>query len=264
MDTAPSPAAPQPSGWGCFTPSTFAEQTVLVTGAAGGMGRQLVRAFGACGAHVAAGDLYDSADTGTCDDEVLRVHLDVADDTSVTDAFAAVDQQLGPVDHVVHSAAAIASTGFLDADAAHWRRLLDINLVGSFLVAQHALRRMLPRGHGSLVLVASDAGHRGGGGLIADAPYAATKAGVLSLVKSLTREFAQQGVRVTALSPGPSDTPMHAGISAQLKQRIADGLPAGRMGRPDDIAGAALFLCSPAAEFVHGTCLDVDGGSTLR
>lgn len=93
---------------------------------------------------------------------------------------------------------------------------------------------------------------------------AATKAGVLSMVKSLTREFAHSGVRINALSPGPSDTPLHTGISSELKERIAAGLPIGRVGEPADLAGAAVFLCSPAASFVHGSSLDADGGAMLR
>jgi 3-oxoacyl-[acyl-carrier protein] reductase len=84
---------------------------------------------------------------------------------------------------------------------------------------------------------------------------------VLSIVKSLAREFAGSGVRINALTPGPTDTPMHAGVSAELKQRIGAGLPIGRMGHPDDLAAAAVYLCSPAARFVYASSLNVDGGS---
>jgi len=87
---------------------------------------------------------------------------------------------------------------------------------------------------------------------------------VLSIVKSVAREFAGRGVRINGLAPGPSDTPLHAGIPAELKERIAAGLPMGRMGEPGDMAGAILFLSSAAASFVYGATLDVDGGAMLR
>lgn len=140
----------------------------------------------------------------------------------------------------------------------------DINLTGTFLCVQQALARMTPAKAGAIVCVASDAGVRGGGGLIADAAYAASKAGVLNLVKSIAREIAGSGVRINALAPGPSDTPMHRSISGELKTRIAEGLPMRRMGTPADMADAILFLCSPAASFVYGSALDVDGGSMFR
>ena len=123
---------------------------------------------------------------------------------------------------------------------------------------------MVPAGGGNIVCVASDAGVRGGGGLIADVAYAASKAGVLNMVKSVAREMAGKGIRINALNPGPSDTPLHRGISDELKARIADGLPMKRMGRPDDMAGAILFLCSSAASFVYGAALDADGGAMFR
>ena len=100
--------------------------------------------------------------------------------------------------------------------------------------------------------------------MIADVAYAASKAGVLSMIKSLAREYAGRGVSINALTPGPTDTPMHDGVSAELKQRIADGLPIGRMGHPDDMAAAVMFLCSPAARFVYGASLNVDGGALFE
>jgi 3-oxoacyl-[acyl-carrier protein] reductase len=112
--------------------------------------------------------------------------------------------------------------------------------------------------------VASDAGVHGGGGLIADTAYAASKAGTLSLVKSVAREMAGKKVRINALNPGPTDSPMHSHIDPALKERIAANLPMRRMGHPSDMAAAILFLCSDAASFVYSAALDVDGGSMFR
>ncbi|NYH92368.1 SDR family oxidoreductase [Actinopolymorpha rutila] len=256
----------QNAPWRAFRTEEFAGRVVLVTGAASGMGRETARAFAAARATLVLADI-DHAAVQELAEEIpgsLAVPVDIGDPASVESLFAKIDSSLGRIDHVAHCAAVIAATRFLDADPAHWRRLLDINLVGSFVVVQQALRRMLPAGGGTLVVVASDAGFRGGGGLIADAPYAASKAGVLSLVKSVAREFGGRGVRINALAPGPSDTPLHSGISDELKERIASGLPIGRMGRPADMAAAILFLSSSAASFVYGATLDVDGGAMLR
>lgn len=150
IDASPTVPTPPPPGWSCFTPTAFADQIVMITGATGGMGSEMVRAFLACGARVVAADLAAHGSV-PADDRVLALDMDVSDERSVLDGFAAVDAQWGVVDHVVHAAAVIASTRFLDTDAAHWRRLLDVNLIGSFLVAQQAIRRMVERSRVTLV-----------------------------------------------------------------------------------------------------------------
>ncbi|TNC24112.1 SDR family NAD(P)-dependent oxidoreductase [Amycolatopsis alkalitolerans] len=247
-----------------FASDGFAGRVALVTGAAGGMGLAAAQAFAACGARVVLADRDEDGVREAAVPGATALVLDVTDESAVARAVDGIVEETGRLDHVLHCAAVITACHSREADAAHWRRVLDINLVGAFVVAQAALRHMEKAGSGTVVLVASDAGFRGGGGLIADSAYAASKAGVLSLVKSLAREFASTGVRVNALVPGPSDTPMHAAVPAELKQRIATAIPVGRMGRPGDMAAAALFLSSPGASFVHGAALDVDGGLMLR
>ncbi len=253
-----------------FASDHFAGKGVLVTGAAGGMGAEAARAFAAHGAELVLADRDEAGAQSVAaairesGGRAHAVALDIADPASVAACFTAADHVLPRLDAVVCCAAIITAKRLGEMDQAHWRRVLDINLTGTFLVVQAAVSRMLAVGGGSIVCVASDAGVRGGGGLIADAAYAASKAGVLSLVKSVARELAGKGIRINALNPGPSDTPMHAGISDELKARIAAGLPMQRMGRPEDMAGAILFLCSAAAAFVYGAALDADGGAMFR
>lgn len=264
-----SPVPIPPGSWSCFAPGTFTGQVTLITGAAGGMGREVARAFHELGATVIMTDrdadaVSAAAETLTGGAPVSAAGLDVADDDAVAAFFEQLDEEYGHLDNVISCAAIITAARALDITPQHWQRVLAINLIGTFSICQQSIRRMRTQGSGRIVTVASDAGKRGGGGLVADAAYAASKAGVLSVVKSLAREFAGSGVRINALTPGPTDTPMHGGLSKELKDRIAAGLPLGRMGHPTDMAAAAVFLCSDAASFVYGASLNVDGGAMFE
>lgn len=261
------PTTVAPSGWDCFAPTMFADRVTVITGAAGGMGRRVARAFYDLGSSVVLTDSDHDTVTAVAADlgpRASALTMDVSDSQSVTNAFEQVDKRQGRIDHLISCAAVITASPALEITPERWHRVMDINLLGTFLVCQQAIRRMSAQRSGRIVAVASDAGKRGGGGLIADAAYAASKAGVLSLVKSLAREFAGQGVSINALTPGPTDTPMHVGIPSEVKTRIASGLPIGRMGHPDDMAAAAVFLCSDAANFIYGASLNVDGGSMFE
>lgn len=265
------PVTVAPSSWDCFAPDAFSGQVTLVTGAAGGMGREVARAFHQLGAHVWLSDLDADALKTTAAElatpggpDLVTCPADVADPAAVAELYTTIDEEHGRIDNVVSCAAVITAASALDMTPEHWERVLRINLTGTFSVLQEAVRRMTEQRRGRIVAVASDAGKRGGGGLVADAAYAASKAGVLSLVKSLAREFAGTGVRINALTPGPTDTPMHRGLTEALKARIAAGLPVGRMGHPTDMAAAIVFLCSPAAAFMYGASLNVDGGALFE
>ena len=272
MSTSPTPVSVAPGSWACFAPDTFAGEVALVTGAAGGMGRRVARAFVDLGASVVLADtdprslaeLVDELGLAGEPDRARAVRLDVTDDAAIERMFGEIDAEFGRLDHLVTCAAVITAARTPQITPEHWQRVLGINLIGTFAVCQRALARMTEQQRGHIVAIASDAGKHGGGGLIADVAYAASKAGVLSMIKSLAREYAGRGVSINALTPGPTDTPMHDGVSAELKQRIAAGLPIGRMGSPDDMAAAVTFLCSPASRFVYGASLNVDGGALFE
>ena len=260
-----------PVKYATFADNCFADRSVFITGAASGMGLETARAFALKGAEVVMADRDEaglekySADLRQSGAKIHTVKVDVSDPASIAAAFQYCDANLKRLDNVVTCAAIITAKRILEQDWAHWRRVLDVNLLGTFFTVQAAVERMLHNTEGgNIVCTASDAGVHGGGGLIADTPYAASKAATLSMVKSVARELAGKKIRINALNPGPTDSPMHSHIDPELKVRIAGNLPMRRMGRPDDMAAAIMFLCSDAASFTYGSALDVDGGSMFR
>ncbi|MFV0333328.1 MAG: SDR family NAD(P)-dependent oxidoreductase [Tropicimonas sp.] len=254
-----------------FAQDAFAGKTVMITGAASGMGLEASRAFASKQAQVVMCDLNADALERAANDlrqNGAAVHtcvMDVADQPSVDAAFAWCDTNLNSLDILVTCAAISSTKKIPDQDRALWRHVLEVNLLGTFFCVQAAIARMVkqPLG-GSILCVASDAGVNGGGGLVVDTPYAASKAATLSLVKSVAREMAGRNVRINALNPGPTDSPFMDIISPDLKERIAASLPMRRMGRPSDMAAAILYICSADAPFVYGSAVDVNGGSIFR
>lgn len=259
------------TAWDAFRPDLFSDRVALITGAAGGMGRETALAYANLGADVILTDLPGErldATIALCQEATGRDHYSVAADVSapagIESIYTLVDK-VGRLDHVAACAAVLSSVSALDETWDHWHHIQAINAEGTYFVLQEAYRRMIPNGSGTLVAVASDAGKRGGGGLVADGAYGASKASVLSMVKSLAREFAKSGVRINALTPGPSDTPFFGNrLTEELRALISKNLPIGRMGTAADMAAAIMFLSSPAASFVYGSSFNVDGGSMFE
>jgi meso-butanediol dehydrogenase / (S,S)-butanediol dehydrogenase / diacetyl reductase len=231
----------------------------LVTGGASGIGRAIVDRFGRDGARLVVLDRDPEAPARLAEAPgVARVVVgDVSDPDDVARAFDAVDQVLGGLDLAVNNAGISLRHRFLDIALADWRRVLDVNLTGTFLVAQQAARRMLAGGGGTLLNVASVNG-LAGFPLYAD--YNASKAGVIELSRTLALELAPT-VRVLAICPGYVLTPMQeAEYTPEMLAACAEKVPAGRLARPDEIAGLCAFLASREAAFMTGSPVVIDGG----
>jgi 3-oxoacyl-[acyl-carrier protein] reductase len=237
----------------------LAGKTAVVTGAASGIGRACARVLAAEGATVVLADLNVELLASAADE--LAGHAVVADVTKHEDAKRVVEEAVtrsGRLDVLVTSAGAFHATPFDEIEVSEWDRIQAVNLRGLFLVAQAALRVMIRQGGGRIVTIGSLAGQSGG--LAAGASYAASKAGVAALTKSIARYAGPYGITANCVNPGIIETPMTASWPKDVLERTVLQTPLGRMGKPEEVAAIVAVLASDAAGFVHGAHIDVNGG----
>jgi 3-oxoacyl-[acyl-carrier protein] reductase len=238
-------------------------QVSMVTGASRGIGRAIARTLAAEGALVVL-TARDAARLSEVQREITEaggraepLAVDVADRASVEAAFDHVVRTHGRVDHLVNNAGITRDNLVLRMKDADWRAVLDTNLTGVFLCTQAALRPMLKQRGGRIVNVTSVVGLTGNAG---QANYAASKAGIVGFTKSVAREVASRSITVNAVAPGFIETDMTAAMTDKAREAVVSSIPLGRTGRPEDIAGAVVYLVSAAAAYVTGQVLAVDGG----
>jgi len=226
-------------------------KTAIVTGGAAGIGKAIAERFAAEGTRVVVFDL-NGAPT-----------VDITDYEAVKQAVAAA----GPVDILVNNAGWDLFKPFLKTDPAFWQKIISLNLVGAMNLLHCVLPGMAARGGGKVVTIASDAGRVGSSG---EAPYSACKGGLIALTKTLARELAAKGIRLNCVCPGVTETGMleqfmqGAGDPEKLREAFRRAVPLGRLGKPEDIAGAVLFLASDDADFITGQTISVSGGLTMH
>jgi 3-oxoacyl-[acyl-carrier protein] reductase len=244
--------------------SEFAGQHVLVTGGARGLGFAIAREFARAGARLSLFDLdadrlaSAAAELRSAGADVSTWRVDVSRRDEVERAVAAAEAQ-APIDVLVNNAGIARETGFLRIEEREWREILDVNLTGAFFVAQAVCRRMVPRGHGVVLNMASKNGLAGEAGY---AHYNASKGGVIMLTKTMALELAHCGIRVNAICPGYIETPMSRAIDPPefVRDFVDRYIPLGRPGTVDDVAPAFLFVASRGAAFLTGQVLVLDGG----
>lgn len=239
----------------------FADRVVVVTGAGSGIGWQMARRFREEGAHVIAGDL----DPAHVPDGVEGVALDVTDSGAVEALIARAIVRHGRLDVLCNNAGVGSTRDVLDCTLQEWEQVFAVNVTGVFLGVKHALPHMLAAGRGAIVNTASVAGVVG---LRDRAAYCASKGAVIALTKQVAVQWAASGVRCNCICPGTVDSPWvgrlldAAADPAQARAALVARQPAGRLGRPEEVAEAALYLASDAAAFVTGTEFTIDGGLT--
>ena len=226
----------------------LADRVAVVTGAGRGIGQRVGQVLAANGARVAALDLDTPADP-----EMLGIACDVSDEAAVNGAFDRVEAELGTVSVLVLNAGIFPIVPFEETTRELWDRTLAINLTGAFLCARRALPGMREQRYGRVIGIGSSAGKAGGARSVA--AYAASKAGVMTLMKSIANEYASFGVTANALAPALIDTPMIAD-TRDLVSRI----PVGRFGTVDEVAALVTFLASGHAGYITGEVTDINGG----
>jgi len=249
------------------TTFTLEKKTALVVGAANGIGRATARAFAAAGAAVVCADVEDAKPTAAEIEKdggsALAVRLDVTESASCRAAVAAAVERFGGLDVLLYGAAdSDRSASVLEMDEAAWDRVIRINLTGAFLMAKAAIPAMIARGGGSVILIASQLGRVASPGRPA---YCATKGALIQLAKVLAVDHAAQGIRANTISPGAVATRRmlrrHKDMD-EAERMMGPKHLLGRLGKPDEIARAALYLASDASSFVTGSDLLIDGGYT--
>ena len=240
----------------------LADHVALVTGAGSGIGAEVAARLAHDGAAVGVNGLTSDevADTAARitagGGRAVALVGDVSDPDDAERMVREVDEQLGGLHVLVNNAGLQEHTPFLELDLATWRRQLSVDLDGAFLMALAACRVMAPRGGGVVLNVTSVHEHQPRPGYAA---YCAAKAGLSMLTKVLARELAGQGIRAVSVAPGAIETPIQGERSAQDVREQEAGIPAGRLGTPAEVAALVSYLVSPAAAYVSGTTVVIDG-----
>jgi NAD(P)-dependent dehydrogenase (short-subunit alcohol dehydrogenase family) len=244
-------------------------KVAVITGGAGvnGLGFATAKMMAAQGASVAILDLAGANPQGAAErlgPGHLGLVADVTDKASCEAAVAKILSAKGRVDILVNNAGITQPVKFLDITGADYDRILDVSLRGTLYASQAVLPAMVAQKSGAIVCISSVSAQRGGG-ILGGPHYSAAKAGVLGLARAMAREFGSSNVRVNCVTPGLIATDINKGkIPDDKRQAILDGIPLGRIGDPDDVAGAVLFLASDLAKYLTGVTLDVNGGMLIH
>ena len=249
------------------------DKTVIVTGGAGGIGGATCRRFAEAGAKVAVFDMNLEAATKVADEikaaggQAAAFKCDITNRAEVDAAVAGTIETLGPVDVLVNNAGWDVFKPFLKTVPEEWEKLIAINLTGALNMLHSVLPGMVESNSGRVETVASDAARGGSSG---EAVYSACKGGLVSLSKTLAREHSRHNITFNVVCPGPTDTALLADVAegardpAKLIEAFRSAIPLGRLGQPDDLAGAIVFFGSDAASFITGQVISVSGGLTMH
>ena len=253
--------------------SKFQGKTVVVTGGAGGIGSATCKRFAEAGAKVAVFDLSLEAANKVAEEikaaggQAAGFQCDITQRDQVDAAVAATTETLGPIDVLVNNAGWDIFKPFLQTEPAEWQKLIDINLTGALHMLHAVLPGMVERNAGRVVTIASDAARGGSSG---EAVYSACKGGLVALSKTLAREHSRHNITFNVVCPGPTDTALLANVAEgardpeKLLEAFRRAIPLGRLGQPEDLAGAIVFFASDEASFITGQVLSVSGGLTMH
>jgi 3-oxoacyl-[acyl-carrier protein] reductase len=235
----------------------FSGKTVIVTGAAQGIGKVVASSFVRTGAKVALLDVKESLleeakkELGTEEDKILTYMVDVSSLSQVKKVIEDAFLKWGEIDILVNCAGIVSTKSFVECEEEEWDRVIAINLKGVINTCKVAFPFMINRKYGKIVNIASIAG-KAGGGFFGNTAYATSKGGVIALTKGLAREGGPHGINANAVCPGPTNTAMIAGLMGEQREALLRNVPLRRFAEPQDIANAILFLSSDLASYING------------
>ncbi len=239
-------------------------KTALITGSTRGIGKAIAQYIARAGAKV----VITGRDQGRAEEvakemaqayrvETLGVAMDMSDRDSISSVHEKIESVFGGVDILINNAGITRDKLFLRMSLEDWEEVLRVNLTGTFAITSLAVKGMLKKRWGRIVNISSVVGFTGN---IGQVNYSSTKSALIGLTKSLAKELASRNITVNAVAPGFIETDMTSVLSEELKQAYLKNIPLGRFGKPEDVAGAVLFLCSDYASYITGEVLHVNGG----
>ncbi|MBU0672216.1 MAG: 3-oxoacyl-[acyl-carrier-protein] reductase [Candidatus Margulisbacteria bacterium] len=238
------------------------DKVALVTGAAQGIGKAIAATLAKAGAKVVVSDVNLELATQTAKEiNGVPLKLNVADLVEAETSLKKIKEELGNIDILVNNAGITKDTLFIRMKKEDWDLVLNINLSGVFNLCKAVVPIMMKQRSGKIINIASIVGEMGNAG---QANYAASKAGVIGLTKTLAREIASRGITVNAIAPGFIQTAMTDKLSDDVKQKMLTQIPLAKLGQPEDVANACLFLASSAADYITGQVINVNGGMLMN
>ena len=235
-------------------------KNIIVTGASGGIGNSIVKKLNESGANIlATGTRIEKLEQLKKDFEKINIlKFDISESEKIEEFIDDATKELGgSLDCIVNNAGITKDNLAIRMSLDDWKNVIDINLTSTFLMSKFAIKKMLKNKSGKIVNITSVVGHTGNLGQI---NYTASKAGIVAMSKSLSIEYAKKNINVNCISPGFIKTAMTDKIDEKFKETIISKIPSARLGEPDDIANAVVFLCSNQADYINGQTLHINGG----
>ena len=236
------------------------DKNIIVTGASGGIGNTIVKKLNEAGANIlASGTNIEKLETLKDKYEKIKIlNFNISQNDKIEEFIQNATQQLGgSLDCIINNAGITQDNLAIRMSLEEWKKVIDINLTSTFLLSKFAIKKMLKNKFGKIVNITSVVGHTGN---LGQANYTASKAGIIAMSKSLAIEYSKKNININCISPGFIKTAMTEKIDDKFKEVIVSKIPSGRLGEPDDIANAVLFLCSSLSSYINGETLHVNGG----